>query len=297
AELAGDFPLAEKSLLAAADRSTLYQPRYLLAQYYFRRQNADSFWRWSREAVDTAYGQVTALLDLNWRMRPDADWIWRHAIPPRPEIIRQYLTFLAGKGQWGTAQSVAAEMAASATMDDRPVLLDYCERRLSHGDGPGAMTLWNALCRRGLLPYRPLDPVTGPYITSEAFDGPPLETGFAWRLTPPPGIRCALRNHQIRLHFSGLQQEQCTILWQYVPVEPARHYCLQFEIQPKVPGVMFRALDLDDTTTDGSQFQSAANNLVKLALVYRRPLGSVPFEGDAVITSVSLKSASRESTQ
>src|ERR1035438_154016 len=33
AELAGDYALSEKSLLAAAARSRLYQPKYLLAQY------------------------------------------------------------------------------------------------------------------------------------------------------------------------------------------------------------------------------------------------------------------------
>src|SRR5262249_26626785 len=37
AELGGDPVLAEKALRTAAERSHVYQPRYLLAQFYFRR--------------------------------------------------------------------------------------------------------------------------------------------------------------------------------------------------------------------------------------------------------------------
>ena len=53
AEMAGDYALAERSLLTAAEHSRLYQPRYLLAEYYFRRQNAAAFWPWARAALET----------------------------------------------------------------------------------------------------------------------------------------------------------------------------------------------------------------------------------------------------
>src|ERR1017187_9509030 len=64
AEMAGQFDVAERNLLAAARLSRLYQPRYLLAQYYFRRQNAGEFFQWAHAAFDIAYGDVLALLDL-----------------------------------------------------------------------------------------------------------------------------------------------------------------------------------------------------------------------------------------
>ena len=72
AEMAGDFALAERSLLRAVELSRLYQPRYLLAQYYFRRQNRAAWERWSREAFAVAPGDVTPLLELAWRMTPTA---------------------------------------------------------------------------------------------------------------------------------------------------------------------------------------------------------------------------------
>jgi len=63
AELAGDERLAEESLLAAAARSRLYQPKYLLAQYYFRRQDAGRFWPWARAALETAWGDPAPCID------------------------------------------------------------------------------------------------------------------------------------------------------------------------------------------------------------------------------------------
>ena len=98
AEQTGNFRLAEESLVTAAARSNLYQPRYLLAQYYFRRQNTENFWKWLPLALEVGYGDVMALFDLAWRMQPDAPWIWQKIIPARPEIARQYLVFLAGNG-------------------------------------------------------------------------------------------------------------------------------------------------------------------------------------------------------
>ncbi len=54
AEFAGKRELAERSLVHAAELSRLYQPRYLLAQYYFRRGDAAGWDLWSRQAFDAA---------------------------------------------------------------------------------------------------------------------------------------------------------------------------------------------------------------------------------------------------
>jgi hypothetical protein len=299
AELAGDFALAEQSLLAAASRSHLYQPRYLVAQFYFRRQNADSFWKWSRSALEIAYGDVTALLDLGWRMQPDGDWIWQHAIPARLEIARQYLVFLEGKRQWGTARTVALSLLTPATSADRPILLDYVERRLTLGDGSDALAVWNALCRGGLLPYQPLDPVRGPHLTGSDFDRAPIETGFDWRLNNLSGVAVALGGHEIRLRFSGAEQEQSMILWQYVPVEPALEYRLKFGVRTidaaTVDGIGWSIAESTGielghalAPSGAAQFHSARNSVVKLALVYRRPLGSTRLEGAIALTAPSL---------
>ena len=107
AEMSGDLGLAERSYRQAARLSRLYEPRYLLAQYYFRRQNADLFSEWSRAAFRTAYGDVAPLLDLCWRMRPDAEWLAGLSPSGRPEISSQFLLFLARHHQTGAARALA----------------------------------------------------------------------------------------------------------------------------------------------------------------------------------------------
>lgn len=299
AELAGNFALAEQALLAAAARSRHYQPRYLLAQYYFRRQNADSFWRWARAAFETAYGDVMPLLDLCWRLQPDAQWIWQRAIPPRPLISRQYLAFVTAKQQWEVARSVALTLARDATADDRSILLHYCEVRLVAGDGAAAIAVWNALSRRGLVPYAPIDPVSGPYLTNAAFEHAPSAVGFDWRLTDTPGVTCTFYKQEIRLSFSGAQQERSTIAWQYVPVTRAGRYQLKFGVHSidtnGVDGVGWSVSELSGTElgyaearTGGLLLLSLRNDLVKVSLEYRRPLGSSRLQGTVAVTGLGM---------
>ena len=111
---------------------------------------------------------------------------------------------------------------------------------------------------------------------------------------------CALRNHEIRLSFSGVQPEECTILWQYVPVEPARQYQLKFGMRTidatKLDGLGWSVQQLEGTElghglapADQLRFDSRQNNLVKLALVFRRPLGSARIQGSVAVTSLSME--------
>lgn len=158
AELAGDLDLAEQSYLRAVELSRLYQPRYLLAQYYFRRQNADRFREWSRAAFSTAYDDVGPLLDLCWRIQPDAGRLLELA-PSRPEIAGQFLGFLARRHRASEGRSLALQLSASARAGDLPMLLEYCNQSLYDGDGGSATAVWNALCTRRLLPDRPLDEI------------------------------------------------------------------------------------------------------------------------------------------
>ena len=64
----------------------------------------------------------------------------------------------------------------------------------------------------------------------------------------------------------------------------------------KVEGIGWSVYQLDGTElghqaipSDILQFQSVNNSLVKLALVYRRPLGSTPIEGTVAVTKLSME--------
>ncbi|MBZ5619298.1 MAG: hypothetical protein LAQ69_11335 [Acidobacteriia bacterium] len=301
AELAGNFELAEASFLQAAALSRQYQPRYSLAQYYFRRQNADGFWRWSRAAFESAYGDITPLLDLGWRMRPDAEWLSQQALSQRPEVARQQLVFLVRHGQWRGTRKLALDLSKTAQAGDLPALMEYCDQSLSEGAAQTAIEVWDTVCHRGLLPYRPLEPAAGISLTNSGFEHPPLGMGFDWRFVQPSWLRSVQSNGGMRLTFSGDQPESCLIAWQYVPVVPGAHYRLHFDVRaidmPSADGLDWmvygapgKAVAIERSADHWLSF-SPPSEVIRLSLMYQRPVGSPRLSGTIAIAGVQLRMA------
>lgn len=299
AELAGDYDLAERNLLKAADLSRLYQPRYLLAQYYFRRQNADHFQEWARAAFATAYGDIAPLLDLCWRLRPDAEWLGRQAPSGRPEIAGQFLLFLARRHQTGAARALAVTLAGEARREDLPALLEYCTRCLDDGNAAAAVDIWNALCARRLLPDGALDPQRGESLTNAGFEHAPADAAFDWRLERAPWLRFAPFPGGMRVTFSGNQPESCLVASQYVPVVPGTRYRLRLVSpppgEPSAEALDWRVYDSSgrpvaiEPSADRSRTFTAPTEVVRLHLIYQRPIGSMRLEGTVAIGGARLE--------
>jgi hypothetical protein len=277
AELAGDSALAERSLLQTAELSRLYQPRFSLAGYYFRRENADMFFKWLREAFRTAYGDVTPLLELGWRMQPDAGELWRSTIPHTPEIERQFLIFLMDKRQVPAAAPFALDVAAHATAEDRPALIQYCGWRLFENGAAEAVAVWNAVCSRNLLPYHRLDSANGISLTNGDFDREPTGGGFDWRMQSAPGVTLTARRGELRAAFTGEQPEFCAMAWQFVPVILGGRYRLRGDWRPiegdSASGLGWAVYDWSnhpvtaEAAPDGSIAFAAPADLLRLAWV------------------------------
>jgi hypothetical protein len=292
AELAGDFSLAERSLLRAAERRSLYQPKYLLAQYYFRRRTAGPFRAWVRTALNSAYGDITPLLDLCWRERPDAAWLAGNVLPRRRGFARQYLTFLIAREQWAPAFTQARSIAEAPQTEDRAALLAYCDARLAKSSAGDAREIWNTLCRRRLLPDGPLDPSN--HITNGDFLHAPSSRGFDWRLVEQTGVRCDTGNGEMRITFSGRQPERCPIAWQYVPLEPGATYRLRCDVlvsdRDAPPCITWEAPDSEyQTQPDGSMTLTSRGELGRVILVYQRPMGATRLEGSLTVSRVRLE--------
>ena len=73
AETRGDFAKAETWLLDAARVDRQFEPRWTLANFYFRRERWDEFWKWMRAALEMSYGDRRLAFDLCWRVTQDAD--------------------------------------------------------------------------------------------------------------------------------------------------------------------------------------------------------------------------------
>ena len=294
AEVAGNYPLAEKSLLAAAARSRLYQPKYLLAQFYYRRQDAGRFWPWARQALETAYGDAAPLFELCWRMRPDAVWLRANAIPPKRELAGQYLAYLARRELWAAAALEAHRMLPAADIADLPSLLSYCEAQLGRGDGRESVEIWNALCRRRLLADDPLDPAAGRLVTNGGFLHAPSGRGFDWQMLPQTGVSATAAAGAIRIDFTGHQPERCPVLWQFVPTVPGALYRLRYEVHTATdrPATGI-TLEVSDTTTRAESANClrfvAAKELTQVLVTYRRVPGSSRLEDTAWLTRVQME--------
>jgi len=268
AEVEGDLALAESSLLRAAELSRLYQPRYLLAQYYFRRNDAPGWERWSSEAFTMAPGGVIPLVELAWQRKPNAEAMAEQALTERPFIARQFLFFLVRNGETRSAAKLARHLAETGGTDDRPVILGFCERALADANLTDAMDIWNILCRRKLLPYEPVS-----LVTNGDFRLPTVSNGFDWHIE-----RTARQGRSV-LHVDLTDaQASSVIAWQYAPLQRGARYRLRYEASGIADGIGVSVF-----YPEGGQWKEwlpgrapefeSPSNLIRLVLMCRRPAG------------------------
>ena len=308
-EAAGDLAQAERRLLEAARVDRTYEPRWSLANFYFRRGERDKFWLWARQAAETAYYTQTPLFRLYWRISQEASVILARGIPDRPNIQAQYLHFLLTEHKLDEAEPSAARFLLYSTKQDVPLLALYCDRLIGAGRIATALGVWNQLSRRGLVPHRTLEPRQGRSITNGDFAEPPLGAGFDWRLHPVQGVTATRSDSppELRFTFSGKQPEHCVLLEQVLPLAPGLAYRLTYSSSasgiPAASGLRWYLADL----ASGKELASAslgadsdawhAQSLdftapgdaqgVRLVLEYRRATGTTRIEGTLWLRGVS----------
>ena len=315
AEEQKDFQRAESCLLRAVRLDRTFAPRWLLAEYYFRRGDQSRFWPVVRAALATSYDDVAPLFDECWQLAPSPEAILAQAIPDRQDVLRQYLDYLLAKKRLDLAEPVASKVMGHARRDDVAPLLSYCDGLLAKHQAPPALEIWNSLAKKRLLDYPALVPENGASITNDGFEKPFLSTAFDWRLGQLPGIlaRRGGSPPMLRLSFSGKQPETCEILSEFVPLAPARKYRLSVRYETneleRDTGLSWRVLDVLDGTdllegtgqlkgrerTEGEEEFSfttpAKTQLARVALMYQRVLGTVRITGSISLRNVRLSFA------
>ena len=161
--------------------------------------------------------------------------------------------------------------------------------------------MWNALCLRRLLPDRALDPAVGASLTNGSFEHPHAGTGFDWRMAKAAWLEFVQFDGGMRLTLSGNQPERCLLASQYVPVLAGSRYRLRLAPAPsgkpatdgldwmvyEPPG---RALATQRSSGGWLEF-TAPGDVVRLELIYQRPLGSTRLAGTVTIAGVQLELA------
>ncbi len=121
---------------------------------------------------------MVPLIALAARMTPNPARLAARAVALKPAAGRQFLFYMVKERQTAAAAELAYHLAESGGSAEVPPLLGFCEQSLADGAVAPAERVWNALCRRGLLPYSQLDrasPVTNPHFAYR-----PLGSAFDW---------------------------------------------------------------------------------------------------------------------
>lgn len=236
-EIDGDFVLTEKLLLDAARIDHKSAPRWALMNFYFRRGRDADFWTWFTKTLSISQDDVSAIFRLGWSLTQDSEAILGH-IPNTPSLMSRYFTYLLDNQQLDDASTVAVRVATSGPENLVPALLAYCDR-YAEGDTGRALPVWNALSRAGKIPFQPLDPASGKFLTNTDFAVDATRHGFDWSSPAVDGVSSGRTadSKGIRLEFNGNQPEECDLLAQRIPLTPGRTYQISWraESEPSDP--------------------------------------------------------------
>jgi tetratricopeptide (TPR) repeat protein len=304
AEAGGSYAEAERLLLEAAQVDRTFEPRWTLANYYFRRNHPGPFWEWIRRAAERSYGSRDAIFRLCWRMSRDGEEILEKAIPADSAILRDYVEFLVGEQKPVEAVPPATALLPHATAAHRATLLGLTERLIEKSRTAAAVGLWNGLIARGLIAFDPLDPPSGRLLTNPALVTEPDGRGFDWRLHWVAGVESSYAHtRQLRIGLSGKQEPFTQLLSQVIPASGPGLFRFRYRYRTegieRPGGLHWRVWDLRRARwlEPGSEPMAAIDwreqehrfsipeggGPVRLTLVYERPMGTPRAEGTLML--------------
>jgi tetratricopeptide (TPR) repeat protein len=290
AEIRGDFPGAEKYLLESASVNHQFEPRWTLANFYFRRGNQDQFWKWMRAALDVSYGDRRPAFELCWNTTNDPAEILARAIPDRRDVLQPYLQYLNETHRIAAIPAVATKLASVGAADDRPFLLTSVDALIAAGDAASARQLWRA------LGYP--DPSN---VFHGDFEPPEIGAGFDWHFSSAPGITHLAIDQPQRMHriiLNGAEPETAELLRQELILEPHANYKLTWQARTQgiasPTGIAWRISDqqgpiaASENATAGEFHFVAPSDLAPLMLIYSRPSGETRAEGSIELWRVAI---------
>jgi hypothetical protein len=293
AEVRGDWGGAEKWLLAAAEVDRQYEPRWTLANFYFRQGRTAEFWKWVRAALEVSYGDRAPAFDLCWQVSGDAGEVWSRAIPDRRDVVSAYLWYVLGKRRLEAVGPAALKLAAGkgpedTRVSDAMVLNSAMDALLEAGEAAKARQVWVA------LGYAAPAGIVG-----TDFEAPRIGHGFDWRLLTVLGVTEVELDApaSLRIVMSGQEPETCELLRQFVIVKAGRKYVLRWEARtdgfPKATGLEWKlgaargAVAASAEWSAGEMRVAGAEGAV-VSLGYQRPSGEVRVEGRVELRHVTL---------
>jgi hypothetical protein len=311
-EMEGRNGDAEREFLQAFEVDRQFEPRWALANFYFRQGNAKRSLEWARKALEFGGGDLTAVFQLCWTVSGNAAEILDIAIPPRVEVLAQYLQFLDGSGRVAEASEVSQALLPLASSDQVPILIAHCSRSLEAGQTEAAMRVWNGLVGRGLIAGERVEPEGGSSSVDTGFQREMTGQGFEWGVQRADGVAVERLpdRHGVRIVFSRNEPEHYTILGQWIALASGKNYRFRVTYaasgmdaaglkwviySPQTKAALMSAVVMKETSeshTIAARFMSpTGTQLARLELRYDREPGTVRPEGSIVFSHLTLEPA------
>jgi hypothetical protein len=318
AEMDGDNATAKLYLLHATVADREFLPRWTLANYSYRHDDAEGFWFWAKEAAAMAYGDAQPLFRLCGRVEENGKLIDRLELR-NPEVRASYLSYLLGQNRLDLIGPAVRLLLKENREADVPLLLTACDRLLEKTRVDEAAELWDRMAESGRVPFRMPGGKGGQVLANGSFTTTPTSRGFDWRLSGTDGIGVSREEDSrgLRITFLGSEPEDCEALVQLVPVRGAAKYELRYTdrtqgIAANV-GLGWRITDASSGAPLGEGgpivaseadaethvlFETPAEcRLLRLALKYQRAPGTTRVEGFLVLRSVVMEPGSQAPTE
>ena len=293
AEMRGDVSGAEGFLRSAAAHDIGRQPRWALANFYYRQGDQQHFLEWANDYRSVTHDQEEGLFRMVAEVVPDAG-SFASALPhlgcdELPLAIQAVkMRSLAPDPLVDTMTSVCADTSS------RKTLMQLVTELLMQDDVIRASEVWHNMGQRVTLSNADFkDPVTG--------------EGFDWRINQSPSVRVR-QQPQTGLQFD-LEEGSSSgtvLLFQPVLLTPGARYRLDMISESNPPAVetfRWELVELStgrhlDTQLDEEnineqpawEFRAPAvtPKTLALALFYRRPIGATSFHGRFILHGVRL---------
>lgn len=292
AEAQGDVAVAERWLLDAVRVDRQYEPRWTLANFYFRQQRMEDFWKWIRAALEMSYGDRGAAFRLALSADPTGKTVLERAIPPQHDVVAAYLAYLLQTGSGADWTPVALRLSEWRDAADRPALDAPLDRLAGVGSRDALLEIW-----RGLGYPEPAGIVFNPDFAAWH-----IGHGLDWQFLENPGVTFLVLETpaRLRISFDGRQPEKCVLLKQYVGVRQGKRYTMRWESRGVSSGVAWHAgaasgalQEANHAANDdwkGGEFAFTADrDLAPLELDYARPLGEARVEGAVEVRHVTIE--------
>jgi hypothetical protein len=318
-EFRGDNVGAEAYLKHAVEADHQFKPAWTLANFYYRTNQREKSWPLIERILqlEPLGFDPGPVFELAWNELADevemsASRKIERMIPARSEKPLQYLQFLvrtkrteAAMDAWPKA--LAAYQAADS--EHASAMIDFADYLVANERISDAVSVWNQLVERGILPAEPLTPSAGKSIADPDFQFPALGKAFGWRVAEVPGVFTSKPAGSLRIEISGDEPEMFGILGVVAPVRSRVAYRLRWKMDssalrsPHDPGFSFQivqepggqitqcgpSLSVSPSTCDF--LSSAEAKSARISLRYARAQGTVRVSGVMQVSSVQLELA------